>query len=145
MVYAQWCTSTCMVNRKLLNVKYKDRLRSLHLNPVDYFIWGHLKTIIYHTLVTNEKDLRNRLIYRYTAIWNPHSAFERGEIEEKIRCMYYSWYQSYIFVTKQKSSREKIIFKKTFVHVQCCIRKNHESNNNFKADTYTYLNVSNLW
>ncbi|EZA55638.1 hypothetical protein X777_04330, partial [Ooceraea biroi] len=36
--------------------------RSPDLNPVDFFLWGQLKSLVYATPIQNEEDLRNRII-----------------------------------------------------------------------------------
>lgn len=35
--------------------------RSPDLNPLDFYLWGHLKSVVYKTPVENELDLRNRI------------------------------------------------------------------------------------
>ncbi|KMQ83534.1 hypothetical protein RF55_19752 [Lasius niger] len=36
--------------------------RSPDLNPIDFFLWGYLKSLVYNTPVENEEDLRNRIV-----------------------------------------------------------------------------------
>lgn len=36
--------------------------KSSDLNPLDFFLWGHLKTLVYETSVHNINDLRERII-----------------------------------------------------------------------------------
>lgn len=36
--------------------------RSPDLTPMDFFLWGHIKSIIYKTPVQNVEDLRNRIV-----------------------------------------------------------------------------------
>ncbi|KYN32434.1 hypothetical protein ALC56_13291, partial [Trachymyrmex septentrionalis] len=44
-------------------------LRSPDLNnPLDYFLWGHLKSLVYIPPIENENDLRNRTITSCEAI-----------------------------------------------------------------------------
>ena len=43
------------------DVTYALPTRSLDLNPLDFYLWGHLKTL-YTNPVENEEDLRNRII-----------------------------------------------------------------------------------
>jgi hypothetical protein len=31
------------------------------LNPLDFFLWGHVQNIVYNRPIHNEEDLRNRL------------------------------------------------------------------------------------
>jgi hypothetical protein len=35
--------------------------RSPDLNPVDFFLWGYVKNVVYNRPIHNEEDLRNRL------------------------------------------------------------------------------------
>jgi hypothetical protein len=35
--------------------------RSPDLNPLDFFVWGHLKTLVYKTTVETEADLLPRI------------------------------------------------------------------------------------
>jgi hypothetical protein len=35
--------------------------RSPDLNPLDFFLWGHVKNVIYNRPMHKEEDLRNRL------------------------------------------------------------------------------------
>ena len=35
--------------------------RSLDLNPLDFHLWGHLKSIVYATSIENAETLRNRI------------------------------------------------------------------------------------
>ena len=51
--------------------------RSPDLNPLDYFLWGHLKSLVYTTLVENENDLRNQIVASYETIRNTPGIFER--------------------------------------------------------------------
>ncbi|KYN29267.1 hypothetical protein ALC57_01390, partial [Trachymyrmex cornetzi] len=52
-------------------------LRSPDLNPLDYFLWGHLKSLVYTTPIENENDLRNRIVASCEAIRNTPGIFER--------------------------------------------------------------------
>jgi hypothetical protein len=35
--------------------------RSPDLNPLDFFLWGYVKNVVYNRPIHNEEDLRNRL------------------------------------------------------------------------------------
>jgi hypothetical protein len=35
---------------------------SPHLNPLDFYLWGHLKTLLCATLVDNEEALYHRIV-----------------------------------------------------------------------------------
>ena len=59
--------------RNYLNVEFRNKwigrrgeiewpARSPDLSPLDYFLWGHLKSKIYATKPSNLEDLRNRII-----------------------------------------------------------------------------------
>ncbi|KYN11266.1 hypothetical protein ALC57_16584 [Trachymyrmex cornetzi] len=50
--------------------------RSPDLNPLDYFLWGHLKSLVYITPIENENDLRNRIVALCEAIRNTLGIFE---------------------------------------------------------------------
>lgn len=52
---------------EFLTAPYADRWNGqggsqLGLNPPDYYLWDHLKSIVYTTLMKNMEDLRNRTI-----------------------------------------------------------------------------------
>lgn len=51
--------------------------RSPDLNALDFFLWGHLKSLVYHTPVENEQDLRQRIINGCNQIRNTPGIFER--------------------------------------------------------------------
>ena len=44
--------------------------RSPDLNPLDFYLWGHLKSVVYKTPVENELDLRNRITNGFEEIRN---------------------------------------------------------------------------
>ncbi|KYN14888.1 hypothetical protein ALC57_12900 [Trachymyrmex cornetzi] len=48
------------------------------LNPLDYFLWGHLKSLVYTIPIENENDLRNRIVASCEAIRNTPGIFERA-------------------------------------------------------------------
>lgn len=77
-----------LVAREFLTLTYGDRwigrggphlwpARSPDLNPLDYFLWGHLKSLVYTTPVENVEDLRNRIIAGCNLIRNDPGVFER--------------------------------------------------------------------
>lgn len=58
--------------RAILDEQYPDRwigrggprrwpARSPDLNPLDFFLWGHLKNLIYRQPINTEEELRNRI------------------------------------------------------------------------------------
>ncbi|EZA50509.1 hypothetical protein X777_10702 [Ooceraea biroi] len=77
--------------RQFLNRKFANRwigrgtqrpnhlwpARSPDLNPVDFFLWGQLKSLVYATPIQNEEDLRNRIIDGCERIRNTPGIFER--------------------------------------------------------------------
>lgn len=44
--------------------------RSPDLNPLDFFVWGHLKTIVYRTEIADEADLQQRIFAAAETIRN---------------------------------------------------------------------------
>ncbi|KOC70135.1 hypothetical protein WH47_08396, partial [Habropoda laboriosa] len=42
--------------------------RSPHLTPINYFIWGYVKEIVYKTQQTTREDMKIRIINACTAI-----------------------------------------------------------------------------
>lgn len=51
--------------------------RSPDLNPLDFFLWGHLKSLVYKTPVQNVEDLKNRIQESCDTIRNTPGIFER--------------------------------------------------------------------
>nr|CAH7763917.1 unnamed protein product [Callosobruchus chinensis] len=51
--------------------------RSPDINPLDYFLWGYLNSLVYKTPVQNEEDLRNRIVDLCLIIKNTPHIFER--------------------------------------------------------------------
>lgn len=77
-----------LVARHFLTATYGDRwigrggphawpARSPDLNPLDFFVWGYLKSLVYATPVENLDDLRNRIIAGCNSIRNDPGVFER--------------------------------------------------------------------
>lgn len=77
-----------LVARQYLDENYTDRWigragpqfwppRSPDLNPIDFFLWGHLKTLVYTTPVQSEEDLRNRIEDSCRVIRNTPGILER--------------------------------------------------------------------
>lgn len=74
--------------REYLNEVYENRWigrggpqpwppRSPDLNSLDFFMWGHLKSLVYTTPLNNVDDLRNRIINGFETIRNTPGVFER--------------------------------------------------------------------
>src|SRR5215469_2188886 len=59
--------------------------RSPDLNPLDFYLWGHIKTTVYRTKPTTINELRQRIINAVRAIpvEHPQNAFR--EFERRIR------------------------------------------------------------
>lgn len=51
--------------------------RSPDLNSLDYYLWGHLKTLVYNTPVPTLEELRNRITEGCDTIRNTPGIFER--------------------------------------------------------------------
>lgn len=51
--------------------------RSPDLNPLDYFLWGYCKSIVYATPIRNVMDLRVRILGAFEIIRNNHGIFRR--------------------------------------------------------------------
>lgn len=51
--------------------------RSPDMNPLDFFVWGHLKSLVYKTPIQNVEDLRNRIQESCAIIRNTLGIFER--------------------------------------------------------------------
>lgn len=80
--------------RQYLNEAYPNRwigrggfrswpARSPDLNPLDFCIWGHLKTLVYKNPVEDVEDLRNRIIASCRTIQETPGIFDR--IRESMR------------------------------------------------------------
>jgi hypothetical protein len=54
---------------------YHDR--SIGLNPLNFYLWGHLKTIVYAAPVDNEEALHRRIMDACQTIRNYPGIFER--------------------------------------------------------------------
>jgi hypothetical protein len=72
----------------VLNSTYRDRRigrggpiawppRSPDLNPLEFYLWGHLKTLVYAAPVDNEEALHHRIVDVCQAIRNHPGIFER--------------------------------------------------------------------
>ena len=76
------------ITREFLNNNYTNRwigrrgpiawpARSPDLNPLNFYLWGHLKTIVYDIPVATVEVLRNRIITACEKIRNSPGIFER--------------------------------------------------------------------
>ncbi|EZA56517.1 hypothetical protein X777_03552 [Ooceraea biroi] len=74
--------------RELLNTTYPDRwigrgglipwpARSPDMNPLDFFFWGYLKTLVYSTPVPDVAPLRQRIVNGCDIIHNTPGIFQR--------------------------------------------------------------------
>ena len=51
--------------------------RSPDLNPLDFYLWGHLKSIVYATSIENAEILRNRIEQGFRQIRETRGTIER--------------------------------------------------------------------
>jgi hypothetical protein len=51
--------------------------RSPDLNPLDFYLWGHLKSLVYATPVDNEEALHHRIVDACQTIRNFPGIFQR--------------------------------------------------------------------
>ena len=51
--------------------------RSLDFNPLDFHLWGHLKSIVYATSIENAETLRNRIEQGFRQIRETPATIER--------------------------------------------------------------------
>ena len=76
------------VARQFLNQHFADKwigrggpiawpARSPDLNPLDFHLWGHLKSIVYATSIENAETLRNRIEQRFRQIRETPGTTER--------------------------------------------------------------------
>jgi hypothetical protein len=61
--------------------------RSPNLNPVDLYIWGHVKNEVYCTLVTNVDELWERIVATFDAIRKRPGQLERDLMRLLNRCV----------------------------------------------------------
>lgn len=77
-----------LIAREFLNNNYPARwigrggpqlwpARSPDLNPLDFFLWGYLKSLVYTTPIENLEDLQNRILRGCDIIRNTPGIFER--------------------------------------------------------------------
>lgn len=77
-----------LVARQYLDITYPNRWigrggihpwppRSPDLNPLDFFLWGHLKSLVYRNPIDNVEELRNRIITSCDIIRQTPGIFER--------------------------------------------------------------------
>lgn len=58
--------------------------RSPCLNPLDYFLWGHLKDLVYSTPVENIEDLRRRITSSFRSIQARHIQLAIDQIPRRV-------------------------------------------------------------
>ena len=77
-----------LLAREFLNQEYPNRWigrggpqawspRSPDLNMLDYFLWGHLKSLVYTTPVNTVEELRDRIVESCNTIRNTPGIFQR--------------------------------------------------------------------
>ena len=80
--------------RRLLNNRFRDRWigrggpilwppRSPDLNPLDYYLWGHLKALVYRTPIQDVQSLPARIMAGCKTIRNTPGILQR--IRDSIR------------------------------------------------------------
>ena len=79
----------CMMElRRILNQHFANKrigrrgpvawpVRSPDLNPLDFHLWGHLKSIVYATSIENAEILRNRIEQGFRQIRETPGMIER--------------------------------------------------------------------
>lgn len=89
----------CVAVRQFLNERFNNKwigrgalpnqawpARSPDLNPLDFFFWGHLKSIVYSVPIQNEEHLRERIISGCEYIRNMPGIFENVRQSMRRRC-----------------------------------------------------------
>lgn len=61
--------------------------RSPDLNPLDFFFWGHLKTLVYSTPVLTLEELQQRIEFTSNVIRNVMVNFRKTEFPQKNRTL----------------------------------------------------------
>ncbi len=62
--------------------------RSPDLNPLDFFLWGHLKSVVYKTQPTSLEDLRERIVMECRNLTNDMFENVRRAFEQRLyNCM----------------------------------------------------------
>lgn len=51
--------------------------RSPDMNSLDFFLWGHLKSLVYRTPIVDENNPRNRIVDSFNTIRNMPGIFKR--------------------------------------------------------------------
>lgn len=60
--------------------------RSPDLTPLDFFLWGHVKAIVYETPVNNVEELRERIVGAFERVRGTVGIFERVRQSMLQRC-----------------------------------------------------------
>ncbi|KAJ4433589.1 hypothetical protein ANN_15899 [Periplaneta americana] len=60
--------------------------RSPDLNPLDFYLWGHLKSLVYSSLVPDLESLRNRIVACSEDIRNTPGVWDRVRRSMRHRC-----------------------------------------------------------
>ena len=75
------------IAREFLNNNYTNGwIHSPDLNPLDFYLWGHLKTILYDTPLATVEVLRNRIIAACEKIRNNPGIFEHIRQSMRRQC-----------------------------------------------------------
>ncbi|KAJ4425598.1 hypothetical protein ANN_27794 [Periplaneta americana] len=87
----------CHTARRYLDRRFPDRWigrggpiawppRSPDLNPLDFYLWGHLKSLVYSSLVPDLESLRNRIVACSEDIRNTPGVWDRVHRSMRHRC-----------------------------------------------------------
>ena len=60
--------------------------RSPDLNPLDFYLWGHMKPLVYETLVASYMDLISRIAKAASRVRDTPGQFERVRESMRRRC-----------------------------------------------------------
>ncbi|KAJ4436462.1 hypothetical protein ANN_16493 [Periplaneta americana] len=70
--------------------------RSPDLNPLDFYLWGHLKSLVYSSLVLDLESLRNRIVACSEDIRNTPGVWDRVRRSMRHRCEWDSCIKMYL-------------------------------------------------
>lgn len=62
--------------------------RSPDLSPVDFYLWGHIKSLVYSRPVHNRQELRDRIELSFQQLGNEVIRATTGEMERRVfKCL----------------------------------------------------------
>ena len=81
-ILAEWLgnfqINTLQINGLVVETNIAWPAHSPDLNPLDFHLWGHLKSIVYATLIENAEILRNRIEQSFRQIRETPEMVKRG-------------------------------------------------------------------